>query len=109
MSSKALFAPFALLLRFCDDGGDSWPDHSSDDDESPTAQLDAGVALDCGLPDASAPRCEGPPGLYQDEHCQVLAEGVRSYSPRYPFFSDGASKERFVYLPRGAKIDASDP
>lgn len=107
MASKALFAPFALLLNLCDEGGHHAPDEDVPFDEGPL--LDAGALPDCGLPDASAPRCEGPPGLYQDEHCQVLAEGVRSYRPRFPFYSDHASKERFIFLPKGAKIDASDP
>ncbi|MET0342552.1 MAG: hypothetical protein ABW252_16220 [Polyangiales bacterium] len=104
MASKALFAPFALLLNLCDERGGH-----ADYDADPEPSLDAGVELDCATPDAAAPRCEGPPGLYRDDHCQVLAEGVRSYRPRYPFYSDGAGKERFVYLPPGTKIDATDP
>lgn len=30
------------------------------------------------------------------------------YSPQYPLWSDGAAKKRWVYLPPGATIDASD-
>lgn len=31
------------------------------------------------------------------------------FAPSYPFWSDGAVKERFVYLPPDSKIDATDP
>jgi hypothetical protein len=39
----------------------------------------------------------------------VLADGVLPYTPQYPLWSDGASKQRFVYLPEGERIDATDP
>jgi mono/diheme cytochrome c family protein len=32
-----------------------------------------------------------------------------AYSPQYPLWSDGASKRRFVSIPRGESIDAQDP
>jgi hypothetical protein len=35
--------------------------------------------------------------------------GVASFAPRYPLWSDGAAKRRWIYLPAGAAIDASDP
>lgn len=33
---------------------------------------------------------------------------VRTFSPQYPLWSDGAAKQRFIYLPPGAQIDARD-
>jgi hypothetical protein len=33
---------------------------------------------------------------------------ARTFAPQYPLWSDGATKQRFVYLPAGSKIDASD-
>jgi len=66
-------------------------------------------AGDAGV-DATAPlACVGPPGLYIDGSCTTLADGVRPYRPRFPFWSDGSTKERFVYLPKGAPIDVRDP
>lgn len=38
----------------------------------------------------------------------MLAEGVREFQPRYPLWSDGAEKHRYVYLPPGTQIDTSD-
>jgi len=34
---------------------------------------------------------------------------VRSYAPQYPLWSDGADKRRWLVLPPGASIDASQP
>ena len=34
---------------------------------------------------------------------------LRSYLPQYPLYSDGASKQRWIYLPEGSSIDTSDP
>ena len=55
--------------------------------------------------------CQGPPGLYKDTtaRCEELSEGVQPYHPRFPLWSDGATKDRFVYLPPGTHIDTSNP
>jgi Planctomycete cytochrome C len=37
------------------------------------------------------------------------APGLLSFSPQYPLWSDGADKQRFIALPPGASIDASNP
>jgi hypothetical protein len=36
-----------------------------------------------------------------------LAPGIRAYTPRFPLWSDGSIKTRYVYLPPGKTIDAS--
>jgi hypothetical protein len=48
-------------------------------------------------------------GLYADFASRTLADGVLPYSPQYPLWTDGATKERWIRLPRGTWIDASDP
>ena len=48
-------------------------------------------------------------GLYRDPVTLTLAEEVRPFSPQYPLWSDGATKLRWVALPRGSAIDATDP
>jgi hypothetical protein len=70
------------------------------------AVADAAAASDAA--DASASVLAGPPGLYADERCELLAQGIRPYHPRYELWADGADKERFAYLPEGATIDGSD-
>lgn len=39
-----------------------------------------------------------------------LPHGAISYSPRYPLWTDGAEKKRWIFIPRGQKVDnyASD-
>lgn len=90
--------PFDSGVPATDSGMDSGP-----------VELDAGdPSLDAGS-DAAAPSCYGPPGLYQDTTCQVLSDDVQPYHPQYPLWSDGADKERWIYLPPGTRIDTTNP
>lgn len=47
-------------------------------------------------------------GLYSAGTLMVHP-GNFSYTPQYPLWSDGASKRRWLYLPPGSTIDASNP
>lgn len=57
-----------------------------------------------GLPDRLSQT-----GLYADIATQQVAPGVLAFSPQYPLWSDGARKHRWIALPPGTSIDASDP
>lgn len=57
-----------------------------------------------GLPDDLA--CTG---LYTDVRNKVISPDVRLYAPAVPLWSDGAGKQRWIHLPPGTKIDASNP
>ena len=48
-------------------------------------------------------------GLYSDFGSKVVRGGVLPYSPQYPLWTDGATKSRWIWLPSGAWIDASNP
>ncbi|MEY4509948.1 MAG: hypothetical protein RLZZ450_2070, partial [Pseudomonadota bacterium] len=48
-------------------------------------------------------------GLYAKFDERELACGVIEYKPAYQLWSDAAEKRRFVSLPPGKKVDASDP
>jgi hypothetical protein len=48
-------------------------------------------------------------GLFSDVSKRKLAAGVRPFEPAVPLWSDGAAKQRWVFLPPGKKIDSSDP
>ena len=48
-------------------------------------------------------------GLYSDPAAKVVAAENLSFSPQYPLWTDGATKRRWIYLPPGTSIDASDP
>ncbi len=48
-------------------------------------------------------------GLYADVATKRVAEGLLAFTPQYPLWSDGARKSRWISLPPGTSIDASDP
>jgi len=76
---------------------------------SDVATVDAADALaNCGDPKATVPpelRCTG---LYADPATKTVAAENRAYTPGLVFWSDGADKARWLYLPPGATIDTSD-
>lgn len=47
-------------------------------------------------------------GLYAAGEPGLLAAGVEPFAPQYPLWSDGLRKRRWIALPAGAVIDASD-
>jgi mono/diheme cytochrome c family protein len=57
---------------------------------------------------AVAPERLADTGLYADFAARTLAEGVLSFTPQYPLWTDGAAKQRWIALPPGASIDARD-
>jgi cytochrome c553 len=57
----------------------------------------------------SAPERLSETGLYVRDQIGVIAPDNRPFSPQYPLWTDGAAKSRWVYLPPGTQIDASDP
>ncbi len=57
-----------------------------------------------GLPDDIA--CIG---LYADVLSKSVAPRVRRYTPGAVLWSDGSGKQRWMLLPQGEKIDATDP
>jgi len=62
---------------------------------------------------AASAAAEAPPrlsdtGLFVPGTPERLRPGVRGFQPQYVLWSDGASKRRWILLPRGASIDARD-
>ena len=97
----------------------SAPDASTPEQDA-SVPVDAGPAQDASsAPDAqtptedaavdAGPACSGPPGLFKDHNCEVLSDGIEPYQPQYPLWSDGALKQRYIYLPPGTRIDTSNP
>lgn len=56
----------------------------------------------------SAPTRLSGTGL-RDPSTGELAAGVLAFTPRYPLWSDGAAKRRWIALPEGTRIDTGDP
>jgi mono/diheme cytochrome c family protein len=48
-------------------------------------------------------------GLYADWTTKTVAPGNLPFSPQYPLWSDGATKARWLRIPKGRFIDGSDP
>lgn len=48
-------------------------------------------------------------GLYSNWDQRALRCGVTAYAPAYELWSDGAAKQRYVWLPPGSTIDVSNP
>ncbi len=47
-------------------------------------------------------------GLYADFASRTIAAGIIAFTPRYPFWADGDTKSRYLYLPANTTIDTSD-
>jgi len=59
-----------------------------------------------GDADSTDPRTLADTGLYADPGSETLAAGVRPFTPRWPLWTDGATKRRWILLPDD--IDTSD-
>ncbi len=69
---------------------------------------DAGVdAAETGAP-FTGPASLSETGMFSDMQSRTLAPGVLPYDVRYPLWSDGAEKQRFVSVPNGAQVDTSN-
>jgi hypothetical protein len=55
-----------------------------------------------------APSALSKTGLFTESATRTLADGVRPFRPEFALWSDGASKQRWVYLPEGETIDTRD-
>jgi hypothetical protein len=87
-----------------------------------SAPVDDASPTDTSVPDTSSPpfdctnddgggglqndlRCTG---LYSDWDSKTVSSDVMAYAPGYVLWSDGAGKQRWIYLPPGSKIDNSN-
>lgn len=69
--------------------------------------LGAACAKPAGAP-AMPPLHLADTGLYADFATRTVAADVVPFSPQYPLWTDGAAKRRWIALPPGTSIDASD-
>ena len=74
---------------------------------SPTSRGNAPPSPTTAIP--PLPQRLSATGLYVPCSTRVTAAGVLTYVPQYPLWSDGATKRRWVALPPGGRIDASNP
>jgi hypothetical protein len=62
----------------------------------------------CDLPATGLPTDLYCTGLYAKRGSQQIARQVMAYTPGVTLWSDGADKQRYLYLPQGATIDTAD-
>lgn len=92
-----------------DEGTPDAPPSSADAAIVDARPVDAFVApLDCTTT-ADHPEKLGCTGLYSDWASRTIAPTARAFKPGFELWSDGAAKSRWIELPAGTKIDASDP
>ncbi len=60
-------------------------------------------------PWTGAPRRLADTGLYADASSRAIAADVLPFAPQYPLWTDGAQKRRWIRLPPGTAIDATNP
>jgi hypothetical protein len=58
-------------------------------------------------PAAPLPARLSETGLYQPGSTTLVGAGVMAFSPQYPLWSDGTRKRRWIALPPGTAVDAS--
>lgn len=72
----------------------------------------AGTGGDGGAPDPGVeylgPQLLSGTGLYADVRSRTLNPGVFAYDVTYPLWTDGAFKERYLWIPEGKLIDTTD-
>lgn len=73
------------------------------------AALLTGLAATPALSSATPAERLSETGLYADIATKRIAPELFSFSPQYPLWTDGAKKRRWISLPPGTTIDASDP
>jgi hypothetical protein len=72
----------------------------------------AAIAVAGGSPPAipaPLPRSLSETGLFEKGSTTVVRADVIAFAPQYPLWSDGTRKQRWIYLPPGRAIDATQP
>jgi hypothetical protein len=83
-------------------------DGAADAQDSGAAEADVVVDAGCTLgPSGEVVELECA-GLYSDWKTKTVSPDFKEYVPGLQLWSDGAQKNRWIYLPPGQKIDTSD-
>lgn len=99
--ARVYYGVYECLCDACTDGcavAQSCEKHCVDDAALPPITVAPGTLAETGLYSAAG-TSDTPP---------AVAKYVRFYETKYPLWSDGATKERYVYVPSCATIDTQD-
>ncbi len=97
------FVGVILSLSACGDGSSS---ALRPDAAQPDAAIDAMPETDAN---PQTPNRLIDTGLCVDVGCSQIAANIQTYVPRWQLWSDDATKQRWIQLPPGAKINNTDP
>ncbi|MGZ3418572.1 MAG: hypothetical protein ACXVEF_13195 [Polyangiales bacterium] len=107
----------AIVLTALGCGSSDPPSEVADSEVAETSATDVGsdvphdhqvdVSFEAGAYDG--PKTLAETGLYSDPATKTVAASVVAYDVRYPLWSDGLEKSRFLSIPAGSAIDTSDP
>src|SRR5262245_43885017 len=67
------------------------------------------IKRSCAASDGELPETLECTGLYAELATKKLASGATPYAPAYALWSDGAAKQRWIFVPQGKTIDNSRP
>jgi hypothetical protein len=97
--SALIVVSMLTILAGCSNGGGNVPDAGHDGSEvfEPCEELDGGAPSDVFCI-----------GLYEDHDPSKHALSAHAYTPGVVLWSDGAEKQRYLYLPPSTEIDTSD-
>jgi hypothetical protein len=73
----------------------------------PDTRPESGKETEPEIPPPPVPDTLAETGLYSDFAARTLAPGVIAFDVRYPLWSDGAEKARYLYVPAGKQIDTT--
>ncbi len=59
-------------------------------------------------PDAAFESTLFDTGLCVDRACTQISPGIQTYTPQWALYADGATKQRWIFLPSGSQIDTTD-
>ncbi len=82
---------------------DAGRDVADEDHRAPHPREEAGPQEDW----PTGPALLSQTGLYADFAARKLSPDLVPFEPRYPFWTDGIEKTRYLHLPPGTKIDTS--
>jgi hypothetical protein len=109
-----VLAAAAILLLGCSsekaaDAPDTAPRDSGVDvaDSHPHVEPDTRPEAEPEIPPPEVPATLEATGLYSDFAARTLAADVFQFDVRYPLWSDGADKGRYLLIPAGKQIDTS--
>lgn len=74
----------------------------------PSAAVSAGPGGPSGPTAPAAPQRLIDTGLYANGRVGEVDPANRPFAPQYPLWTDGAAKSRWIFLPEGSTIDASN-